>query len=72
MENNCLISGACGWRLWMVRNDDSYEGESLAAPASPIESPDCCVECGIEIDSQRQIERPGTDICRLCELEYSL
>lgn len=51
---------------------DSYEDEPLSAPASPVESPDCCVECGMEIDSARQIEQPGTDVCRGCELEYSV
>ena len=32
---------------------------------------DCCEVCGMEIDSKRQIERPGTGIWRGCEQEYS-
>ena len=50
---------------------ESYEDEHTATPMRHIESPDCCRERGMEIDSQRQIERPGTDVCRGCEQEHS-
>ena len=59
-------------KSWWCAVVDSYEDEALLAPASPAEAADCCIECGMEIDSARQIERPGADMCRGCELEYSV